>query len=200
LASFWSSFCSENQSNSLYNKVDPFPFLPFYPQLQISEKREMRHTSFFTRTSSNQTSTSPIFLQFLYCVLQLLRQNPESFEFNEKLLLVLAEHVTSCRFGNFLCDNEQERKKLRIAQRTHSLWTSLVSSSHFFVFCFCFLLFVFLFFVLFFVVFFVFCFLFFVFSFSHHPIFLSQTKCSFDTRIKFERNYSILSSSLLDNQ
>jgi Myotubularin-like phosphatase domain len=69
---------------------------------------------------------SPIFMQFLDCVFQLVRLYPECFEFNTKYLLCLSEHVYSCRFGNFLCDTERERELVAgIRQRTHSIWDYL---------------------------------------------------------------------------
>jgi len=69
---------------------------------------------------------SPIFLQFLDCVYQIVNQYPDCFEYNTKYLLVVSEHVYSCRFGNFLCDTERERELVAgIRQRTHSLWDYL---------------------------------------------------------------------------
>ena len=69
---------------------------------------------------------SPIFLQFLDCVYQVVRLYPEAFEFNMKYLLLLSEHIYSGRFGNFLCDSERERETVAgIRQRTHSVWDYL---------------------------------------------------------------------------
>lgn len=45
---------------------------------------------------------SPVFLQFLDVLHQLLLQFPGAFEFTESLLLFLADHLNSCLFGNFL--------------------------------------------------------------------------------------------------
>jgi hypothetical protein len=45
---------------------------------------------------------SPIFLQFLDCVWQLQSQFPTAFAFNARLLETFAEHLYSCRFGDFL--------------------------------------------------------------------------------------------------
>ena len=45
---------------------------------------------------------SPVFLQFLDVLYQLVVQFPSAFEFNEALLLFLADHMHSCLFGNFL--------------------------------------------------------------------------------------------------
>jgi len=69
---------------------------------------------------------SPIFLQFIDCVYQIVDQYPECFEFTTQYLLELSDHIYSCRFGNFLCDTERERELVAgIRQRTHSLWDFL---------------------------------------------------------------------------
>ena len=79
-------------------------------------------------TSFDDGQVSPIFLQFLDCVYQIVSLFPECFEFNTKFLLVLSEHIYSCRFGNFLCDTERERELVAgIRQRTHCLWDYLES-------------------------------------------------------------------------
>lgn len=52
---------------------------------------------------------APIFIQFLDCVWQLLRLFPRHFEFNSRYLLVLSDHVYSCRFGTFIFNCEYEK-------------------------------------------------------------------------------------------
>lgn len=59
------------------------------------------------RFSSSQTS--PIFLQFVECVYQLLVQNPGKFEFNQHFLLFILRQVYSCSNGTFVFDNENAR-------------------------------------------------------------------------------------------
>lgn len=49
---------------------------------------------------------SPIFLQFLDCVHQLLNQYPYEFEFNLRFLTDLAYYCRTGLFGNFLCDSQ----------------------------------------------------------------------------------------------
>ena len=66
---------------------------------------------------------SPIFLQFLECVFQMLAQHPCAFEFDATLLDVIADHAYACRFGTFLFDCEAERERHRVKSRTTSLWT-----------------------------------------------------------------------------
>jgi hypothetical protein len=45
---------------------------------------------------------SPVFLQFLDALFQIVSQFPNAFEFTDTLLLFLADHMHSCLFGNFL--------------------------------------------------------------------------------------------------
>eukprot|EP01119_Soliformovum_irregulare_P016348 TRINITY_DN4710_c0_g2_i1.p1 TRINITY_DN4710_c0_g2~~TRINITY_DN4710_c0_g2_i1.p1 ORF type:complete len:1641 (+),score=515.86 TRINITY_DN4710_c0_g2_i1:1885-6807(+) len=66
---------------------------------------------------------SPIFMQFLDAVWQLLYHSPTSFEFTEDLLLFIAHHCHSCLYGSFLCNNPKERKALKT--KTTSIWTSI---------------------------------------------------------------------------
>jgi len=71
---------------------------------------------------------APIFIQFLDCCYQLVNQLPEYFEFNARYLLLLSEHVYSCRFGTLLCDSEREREVVAgTRQRTYCLWEYLDS-------------------------------------------------------------------------
>ena len=79
-----------------------------------------------TQPALDEGQISPIFLQFLDCVYQIVRQYPDCFEFNTHYLYCISEHIYSCRFGNFLCDTERERELVAgLRQRTHSLWDYL---------------------------------------------------------------------------
>ncbi|KAI6240215.1 BMA-MTM-9, isoform c [Aphelenchoides fujianensis] len=66
---------------------------------------------------------SPIFLSFLDCVWQLQRQYPSSFEFNQEFLILLAEHAYASEFGSFLGNNEAEKARHGVKERTASLWS-----------------------------------------------------------------------------
>lgn len=65
---------------------------------------------------------SPCFLQFVDCVWQLLRLFPAAFQFNERFLLCVLEHLYSCKFGTFLCDCEAERVRAALPLKTISVW------------------------------------------------------------------------------
>lgn len=97
---------------------------PFHTRCAHGEGRGDRADS--SGAGGDEGQISPIFLQFLDCVYQVVHQYPECFEFNTKYLLMLSEHVYSCRFGTMLCDTEREREVIAgIRQRTHCLWEYL---------------------------------------------------------------------------
>ncbi|XP_040262420.1 myotubularin-related protein 8 [Bufo bufo] len=76
---------------------------------------------------------SPVFTQFLECVWHLTEQFPCAFEFSEKYLLEIHDHVFSCQFGNFIGNSQKERQELKIFENTHSLWPFLLQRKQEFV-------------------------------------------------------------------
>ena len=84
-------------------------------------------------TAKDSDERSPIFVQFLDIVHNILHQFPTSFEFNEELLVFLADHVYSCLFGNFLGNSEKERVvQLNVHQKTQSIWSYVISQKQYF--------------------------------------------------------------------
>mmetsp|Transcript_4484 Transcript_4484/g.6153 ORF Transcript_4484/g.6153 Transcript_4484/m.6153 type:complete len:348 (+) Transcript_4484:1711-2754(+) len=71
---------------------------------------------------------SPIFVQFMDCVWQILRQAPLLFEFTEEFLMAILDHLYDCRFGTFLFNSEAQRVNAKCKERTESLWSYLLSS------------------------------------------------------------------------
>lgn len=71
---------------------------------------------------------SPVFLQFIDCVWQVMQQFPNAMEFNEQFLITILDHLFSCRFGTFLCNNENERVKEDLKNKTCSLWSFMNAS------------------------------------------------------------------------
>lgn len=51
-----------------------------------------------------------------------MQQRPDAFEFNERFLLILHDHVMSCQFGTFIGNCEKDRIDLKLSERTFSLW------------------------------------------------------------------------------
>ena len=72
-----------------------------------------------------QDQASPIFLQFLDAVHQLLEQFPNAFEFNEKFLLFLAKNYNLNLYGTFMFNNEKERVERNAKENTASVWTEI---------------------------------------------------------------------------
>jgi hypothetical protein len=68
---------------------------------------------------------SPVFIQWLDCVHQLLQQFPVSFEFTQDLLLILAEHLHSGLYADFLFNSECERRQAGVAKNTISIWAQV---------------------------------------------------------------------------
>lgn len=65
---------------------------------------------------------SPIFVQFMDSVYQLVVQFPAYFEYTPCFLLAMAYHLNSGKFGTLLYDSEKDRKENDIARRMRSLW------------------------------------------------------------------------------
>eukprot|EP00051_Salpingoeca_urceolata_P010485 m.128177 g.128177 ORF g.128177 m.128177 type:complete len:763 (+) comp16729_c0_seq1:2824-5112(+) len=73
---------------------------------------------------------SPIFTQFLDCVWQLQRRDPNSFEFNERFLVQLHHEIMGCKFGNFLFNTDQERhSKHQVQKNTRCIWPQLLEAT-----------------------------------------------------------------------
>jgi hypothetical protein len=70
---------------------------------------------------------SPIFIQFMDCVFQIMMQYPNWFEFNEEYLITILDSLYSGRFGTFLADCECENEQEKLSETTHSLWPWLLS-------------------------------------------------------------------------
>ncbi|XWS66275.1 hypothetical protein CRYUN_Cryun05aG0185500 [Craigia yunnanensis] len=83
----------------------------------------------FTPQASNSSHAlnnySPIFLQWVDCVSQLLRIYPFAFEFSSTFLVDFLDCVLSCRFGNFLCNSEKERQQCGVYEACGCLWAYL---------------------------------------------------------------------------
>eukprot|EP00051_Salpingoeca_urceolata_P025349 m.452199 g.452199 ORF g.452199 m.452199 type:complete len:590 (+) comp20325_c4_seq4:86-1855(+) len=65
---------------------------------------------------------SPVFLQFIDCTWQIMQQFPCAFEFNEKLLIAILDHMYSGLFGTFLFNCQRERTDADLPNTTFALW------------------------------------------------------------------------------
>lgn len=71
---------------------------------------------------NDSKEVSPIFTQLLDSTWQLMEQFPMTFQFNERFLLTLHDHVHSCQYGTFIGNCQKDRLDLRLSERTYSLW------------------------------------------------------------------------------
>ncbi|XP_027367606.1 phosphatidylinositol-3-phosphatase myotubularin-1-like isoform X3 [Abrus precatorius] len=78
-----------------------------------------------TSHTHNSNNCSPIFLQWVDCVSQLLRMYPFAFEFSGAFLVDVLDCMLSCRFGNFLCNSEKERQQCNVFEACGCLWVYL---------------------------------------------------------------------------
>jgi myotubularin-related protein 1/2 len=117
--------CSLSQlcMDSHYRSIRGFAQLIEKDWLSFGHPFELR----LSHSVPSSTDNSPVFLQFLDCVFQLIQQFPAHFEFNECLLLELAQVAFSGRFGTFFCNSHKERLSKQVYVRTHSVWTYVLS-------------------------------------------------------------------------
>ena len=68
-----------------------------------------------------------MFQQFLDATYKLMVQYPTRFEYNERFLRRLLFHVYSCQYGNFLHNNDLERRDGKVREKTQSVWNYFMS-------------------------------------------------------------------------
>jgi myotubularin-related protein 1/2 len=102
-----------------YRTLPGFCRLVVKEWLDFGHKFAQRHGHARAANDYKDKQRSPIFVQFLDCVAQVVRQNSRAFEFDETLLLVMLKHLYSCYFGTFLFNDQRTRRK---ARSTASLW------------------------------------------------------------------------------
>ena len=72
---------------------------------------------------ASENQKSPVFIQWLDAVYQIMHQNITKFEFNTDLLYFLANEIFTGKYGTFLFNNEQEREKYNAREKTVSIWS-----------------------------------------------------------------------------
>lgn len=77
---------------------------------------------------THKLQPSPIFVQWIDAVYQVMRQFPNHFEFTSKLLEWIAEDVYSCLYGTFLVNCDKERVFEGVKLFTTSLWTRILEA------------------------------------------------------------------------
>jgi hypothetical protein len=114
--------------DSFYRSLKGFAVLIEKEFCSFGHQFARRHGHGMNIQNPRDSQRSPIFIQFVHCVVQMLRQYPTSFEYNEELLLFILDHVHNCRFGNFLFDSERQRGKADIENNTVSIWSLVMDN------------------------------------------------------------------------
>eukprot|EP00605_Chrysophyceae_sp_TOSAG23-4_P002564 GSChrysophyteH1.ASY1.ANO1.2829.1 assembled CDS len=118
--------------DSRYRTIDGFRSLVEKDWFAFGHAFGMRCGHGQDKATRQDDQISPIFLQFLDCVWQLIRQYPHLFEFNSRYILTLADQIYSGRFGTFLFSCDQEREEMN-ALRIPDVWTYLSANRNKFV-------------------------------------------------------------------
>ena len=87
-----------------------------------------KRSGMLEKKNEKESERSPIFLQFIDCVHQLMVQFPAEFEFNAEYLLYIAKNYNVNLFGTFMFNNEEERVKNKGKETTPSIWTYLLNN------------------------------------------------------------------------
>lgn len=77
----------------------------------------------------NDSERSPIFMQFLDCVYQIMLQFPCSFEFNTYFIEYLGLNLFSNLYGTFFYNTEKDRVESRVRTKTPSIWSYLLKGN-----------------------------------------------------------------------
>lgn len=75
--------------------------------------------------SEKKAEKSPIFIQFLHTIYQIMAQYPNAFEFRENMLIFLSEEIYSNKFGTFLFNCEKEINENNGKEVTLSIWSEI---------------------------------------------------------------------------
>lgn len=92
-----------------YRTFEGFPVLIEKEWLAFGHQFQMRCAHGQDKVQRQDQEFSPIFIQFLDCLWQILNRFGQYFEFNTKYVLTIADHVYSGRFGTFLFSSEADR-------------------------------------------------------------------------------------------
>ncbi|ETN86301.1 hypothetical protein NECAME_06007 [Necator americanus] len=76
---------------------------------------------------------SPVFVQFIDCVWQLMNQYECHFEFNSFLLTTILDELYACKYGTFLFNSEKQRMDNKCMKETVSLWTYVIENKKMFM-------------------------------------------------------------------
>ena len=115
--------CSMSQIllDKYYRTIDGFICLIEKDWMSFGHQFRYRNR-FYSPIDSHKNEFSPIFLQWLDALYQLMEQNYTKFQFNFNLISFLAEELYSGRYGTFLFNNDKEREQFDEENKTVSIW------------------------------------------------------------------------------
>lgn len=96
--------------------------------LHFGHKFHERLGFYLKKRSSEE---SPIFIQFLSCCHLIKLRYPTDFEWNEEMLLFIANEMLSGKYGTFLGESPKERQELKLADNTKSIWSDIKGEARF---------------------------------------------------------------------
>ena len=133
-----SQLCSMSQIllDKYYRTIDGFICLIEKDWLSFGHQFRYRNGLYAPKDSPkvmNDNQFSPIFLQWLDCLYQLMDQNYTKFQFNFNLLSFLAEEIFAGKYGTFLFNNDKERQQYDEENRTVSIWNYIKENEELFI-------------------------------------------------------------------
>ena len=123
--------CATSQMilDSYYRTIEGFAVLIEKDWLSFGHQFGIRSGNFAKDIKvESGDQRSPIFLQWLDGIYQLMIQNFSLFEFNTNLLLFLANEIYNGKYGTFLYNNNKERKENEAKYNTVSIWTYIIEN------------------------------------------------------------------------
>ena len=82
---------------------------------------------------ASENQKSPIFIQWLDAIYQIMEQNITKFEFNSDLLFFLANEMFNGKYGTFLFNNDKEREEFKASTDTISIWSYVKEKEYLFL-------------------------------------------------------------------
>ena len=134
-----SQLCSMSQIllDKYYRTLDGFICLIEKDWLSFGHQFRYRNGMYSILDSppkvSNDNQFSPIFLQWLDSLYQIMDQNYTKFQFNFNLILFLAKELYTGNYGTFLFNNDKEREECGEEKNTVSIWNYIKENEYKFI-------------------------------------------------------------------
>jgi hypothetical protein len=122
---------SQLLTDPFYRTLDGFIVLIEKEWLSFGHQFGLRN-GLYNPKDHSEDEKSPVFFQWLDCVHQFVYQFPHLFEFNMDLLIFIAYHINSCKYGTFIFNSDKERSDRGAKNKTVSIWTDVLENKNFF--------------------------------------------------------------------